>query len=500
MRGHRMIHRAAAMCLLTLLVSACGRSRQQPPPDPVPAVTVVTAPVAELPAERQPRRAADVPRVVPYHGAFGPNDPPARAPAMQKPLTPWVKAALDVLYERPSPKGPPPIAVAVPKAIYVVGRNPVVQVLPGPAVFPEKIPARMREMLPKMVPFSNNVKQLSRGSIRLVAFDHTLNDTKLTSDSMAVEATFTDVNGDDWRIEQVMLAPLSPNPVAEPWFGGVVIDTLYHGQTGNGTPAEPLVQCAMCSWGWADIYKNDKRVASSAPLHIMVTSDVRAPAAQGFRYQCYDCTSQPVREVHIIVAPVAHLPSPGGFLHLMWENAVIRRGSPQQIAAVAPQIAEPMPTIELSAAPYLTWDRKEIRVRTGQKYRLVVHNQDPSSFHQFHLHSMPSGEGHHGGDEGIRHSEGGTAGGTGPLWKPGGEAGHHAGSGDPPAPRNVFLPLPQGSTWATMVQFDKPGEYEFMCPVGNHYRRGMAGKFIVEGNATDNSIPVRKGTGHGGSR
>lgn len=465
----------AALLALALL-SGCARP-EEPEPAPSPEVAVATPDVVVTPA---PAAAEEpVERNVPYEGAFGPSDPPgAPMSPMQKPLEPWVTAALDVWYERPSPKGPPPIPLAQPKALYFEGKGPVIQVLPGPPAFPEKIPKRLQTVFPEKVPFSNNVKRLPSGTFRAVSFDNTLNDTKLSSDSMAVEIAFTDFNGDEWRIEQVVLAPISPNPVLEPWFGGVVIDTLYHGHTGNGTPAEPLVRCMNCSWGWADVYKNDRRVASSALLHIMLTSKVRAGPEKNFAYQCYECADKPVQEVHIIVPPSAYLPSPGGFLHVMWEDAEWRRGTPAEIARTAPSLGENVPTIHLRAAPYLTWSQKEIPVKAGQKYRLLVTNDDPSSFHQFSLHSHPEGEGHHG--EGIRHEHAATAGRIGGLWKPGEEGHEHEHEHeDPPAPANVFFPLPQGSTWATFVTFEKPGEYEFMCPVGNHYRRGMEGKFIV---------------------
>ena len=362
----------------------------------------------------------------------------------------------------------------------------MVQVLPGPAAFPDRIPEHMKTVLPEEIPFSNEVRELEEGSFRAAAYDLTLNDSKQSRDEMAVEISFTDYQGEQWRIEQVTLAPLSPNPVAEPWYGGVAIDVPYHGQTGNGSPAVPEVRCALCSWGWADIYKNNKRVASSAPLHIMLTSDTRG---EDFSYACYDCKEQPVREVHVVVPPSAYLPSPGGFLHIMWENAEWEVGDPDSIAEMAPELEEEIPTIELSAVPYLSWDQNEIRVEVGQKYRLLVHNTDPSSFHQFSLHSHPeSAEQAERAEESanrsappMRHDEGGTAGGIGPLWRPGALPGQE--SENPPGPESVFMPLPQGSTWATFIQFEEAGEYTFMCPVGNHMRRGMMGKFVaVEGS------------------
>lgn len=470
---------------LVVWTAACAPVRQ-PAEAPVPSQQAATAPATASDTQQVSRIVQSdttATRSIPYEGAFGPSMPPSRAPASQKPLDGWVKEALAVWYERPSPKGPPPIPLATPKALYVVGKGPVIQILPGPAAFPDKIPERIRTALPPKIPFSNNVKRLSRGDIRVVAVDRTLNDTKVSRDSMAIAVSFTDADGADWRIELASLAPISPNPVTEPWFGGLAIDTLYHGQTGNGTPAEPLVRCELCSWGWADVYKNGKRVASSAPLHIMVTSRVRDDR-NGFKYACYDCTKKPIEEVHVIVHPSAYLPSPGGFLHIMWENADVHTGTPDQIARIAPKLAEDVPTIELSAVPYLKWDKPEIHVKTGQKYRLVVHNNDPSSFHQFRLHDVPESAEHHEDPGDIRHEEGMTAGGIGPLWKPGAAEKEDMNS---PGPKHVFFSLPQGSTWATYIQFDKPGEYAFMCPVGNHFRRGMSGKFIVSSAVATNA-------------
>lgn len=447
------------------IVAACASAER---PD-------VAGPPAAEPERAETPPAEPVRRAVPYQGAFGPADPPKPPlPPMQKPLDPWVMSALDVWWERPSPKGPEPIAVAQPKAVYAVGGSPIDQALPGPTVFAEHVPQRLETVMPPKTPFSNNVALLPRGEFRMIAFDRTMNDTKLSRDSLVVEASFVDTAGNEWRVTSVAPAKMSPNPVADPWAGGVVIDSTWHGETGRGTPAFPLILHKVGLWAWADIYKNDKRVASSALIHVMLTNNTRDSTQ--WHYKCYRCLDNPIQQIHLMVPPSAYLPSPGGYLHVMWENSEWFEGTPDEVIARAPKLGEDVPTIELSAAPYLTWDKKEIRVRAGQTYRLVVHNNDPSSFHQFHLHPHPSGEGHaHGQDP--RHEEGAAAGGIGPLWKPGDEHAHA--EGDPPGPRNVFFPLPQGSTWATFVRFDKPGEYEFMCPVSNHYRRGMEGKFIV---------------------
>jgi uncharacterized cupredoxin-like copper-binding protein len=417
-------------------------------------------------------------RNVPYGGAFGPSDPPLTPEEpiqLPEQLSPAELAALDVWYERPSPTGPAPIAVTPPKAIYAVGKGPVVQILPGPAVFPDKLSERYKVTRPDGIPYSNNTRVLPRGEIRFVAVDRTAYDTKLSLDSMDIEISLTDFEGNEWRIEQVTLAPISDEVIPEPWFGGVIIDTPFHGHTGFASPALPLVRCMMCSYGWADVYKNGKRVRSSALMHVMLTTDSRDDS-NNFNYYDYDVTDMPIRQIHIDLFPENHLPSPGGFLHVTWENAEWQIGTPEEIKAIAPEMGEDIPTITLSAAPHLRWDQQEIHVKAGQRYRLLVHNDDPASFHQFYLQSKPMAAEAHAQPSGVHHNETYTAGRIGGLWKPGDP---EYKEGDPPAPEKVFFPLPQGSTWATFVTFEKPGEYEFVCPVGNHMRRGMHGKFVV---------------------
>lgn len=423
----------SASALILLAMAGTGCMKMKPtgevlPPPPGPA--------AELPGPPPPQPAPpEEVRPIPFAGGLPPADPPPSPTPPPRPLAPWDKQALDVLYERPSPMGPPPVAREPAAAMYVVGKGPIVRALPGPTVFAEKVPPALAEAGGPKSMFSNNIAPLPRGEVRFASFDRTVNDSKMSMDSMAFEATFTDEEGAEWRILQARIAPLSPNPVMNPWYGGVAIDTLEHGQTMRGHPAEPLVHCAMCSWGWADVWKNGNRVASSALMHVMLTSDVRDDA-NGFEYACYDCTKNPVREIHVLIEPEANLPTPGGFLHVMWENSEITRGSPDEIEKM-PAIPGPgLPSVLLNAVPHLEWSDAEIELRVGQPVRLVLMNMDPASFHAFMMHA-PEGE--------------------------------------------VHVPLPQGTQWVTTMVFDQPGEYEYWCPVGNHRMRGMYGRIVVTG-------------------
>jgi uncharacterized surface protein with fasciclin (FAS1) repeats/heme/copper-type cytochrome/quinol oxidase subunit 2 len=404
---------------------------------PLPGTQV--QPAAETPAHGH---------AIPYQGPLPPEHPNLEKIVphlheMQKPLKDWEKAALDVLYQRPSPQGPEPIPVSPPKAISVVGKGPVVQILPGPAVYPDKIPERLRTFHPiDSSNYSNNTVELERGEIRFVAIDRTLNDSKLSGDEMGLEVSFTDHEGNEWRIVQLALAPISTNVIQEPWWGGVTIDTPFHGHSGHDSPLLPLITCAMCSYGWADVWKNGVKVGSSILTHIMLSTDTRDDE-NDFHYRSYDSTDQPIRQVHLEIVPQADLPSPGGFLHVTWENAEIRRGSPDEFKDELAALQPDMPTVHLKAVEHLEWSDTEIHVEVGQPIKLVLTNDDPASFHAF---TIPTQKG------------------------------------------AVHVPLPQGTTWVTSLVFDQPGEYRFECPVANHAGRGMYGRIIVGGGVPGGTV------------
>ncbi|MFN2433388.1 MAG: hypothetical protein ABR599_11355 [Gemmatimonadota bacterium] len=341
---------------------------------------------------------------------------------------------LRVLYQRPSPMGPKPIAREPGAAILVEGKGPIFSQLPGKPAFADKYPPELLEATGAMDLFSNdNNVALPAGEVRFVAFDRTLNDSKLSQDSMAFHAKITDHEGSVWEIVQTRLAPVSPDPAGDPWYGGLAIDTTEHGTAHRGHPGEPQNVCAMCSWGWADIWKNGAKVAFSAPLHVMLSSDAH-DEANDFKYFSYDVRQNPIREVHVLVDPSANLPAPGGYLHVMFENAEFTRGTPDEIAEQAEGQFPSWTDVTLNAVPALRWSDTKIDLPAGKTVRLILNNMDPSSFHAFKLRS-PEGE--------------------------------------------VFIPLPQGDQWTTTLAFDQPGEYEYWCPVSNHRDRGMYGRIVV---------------------
>ena len=371
---------------------------------------------------------------VPYSGALPPGDPVQLHPP-QRPLTPELQRELDALYERPAPLGPPPILRNPPSAVYAEGGGAIIRAVYGKMPFADSLPRERQIATMGMHHYTSENVRLPRGKIRFASFDRNLNDTRLSLDSMAIEASFTDEKGNDWYIIQTRVAIMSPTPVTEPWFGGVVIDTLFHGSTKLSTEAEPTVLCKMCSWGWAEVWMNGQKVASSALLHIMLTSDVRDESVN-YGYFCYDCRDRPIRQIHLDIYPQSNLPTDYGGLHVMWQNSTWKQGTPEEIMATTPPVPGPgVATVVLNAIPTLRWSDTDIRVPAGQPVRFVMTNLDPQSFHAF------------------------------VVVGPGKQIQH--------------VPLPQGEQWTNMMTFDQPGEYEFWCPVMNHRGKGMYGRIIV---------------------
>jgi hypothetical protein len=78
----------------------------------------------------------------------------------------------------------------------------------------------------------------------------------------------------------------------------------------------------------SEVTRNGKPVTDQAPTHVMFTSDARG---DDFAYQCWNCTTQPVRQLHLMVMPPEGKPYavPGGILHIMWEDSKYRVSRPR---------------------------------------------------------------------------------------------------------------------------------------------------------------------------
>ena len=210
-----------------------------------------------------------------------------------------------------------------PKVVTVEGGGPVIQVLPGPFRFADsaapilaKMPAEKQKMMKMMArngPFSDKVAEISgifRGSFW---------DAGARGDSVAATASFTSQDGAKWQVKVNRVAPEDEGPM-EPHFGGVATDLTYHGATGIHVPLVPTVRSVVSYWGMSEVTRNGKLVTDQGPTHIMFSSDARG---DDFAYQCWNCTDQPLRQLHLMLMPPEGKPYdvPGGVLHIMWEDS-----------------------------------------------------------------------------------------------------------------------------------------------------------------------------------
>ena len=228
----------------------------------------------------------------------------------------------------------PPVTVTAPEhVISVTGGGPVIQVLPGRAWTADSAaqvismaPAASQKMLQMMAmkgPFSDETAQVS-GNFSGRFWDRGAGST--AGDSVSALATFRTQDGTSWRVVIDRVSPLDESPM-DPHWGGVGTDVTYHGATGLGVPLVPTVRSALSYYGVAHLYRNDKLVEDDAPVHVMLTSQTRGEVrGHQFGYKCWDCTKNPVEQLHLMLMPAAGkmYPVPGGVIHVMWQKSTGR--------------------------------------------------------------------------------------------------------------------------------------------------------------------------------
>lgn len=219
---------------------------------------------------------------------------------------------------------------AGPKVVAVNGGGPVIQILPGPAQFADsaapiiaKMPAEKRQMMTMMAqkgPFSDRVAEIS-GTFRGSFWD-----AGARGDSVAATASFRTQDGAQWQVKLNRVAPEDESPM-EPHWGGVATEIAYHGATGVHAPLVPTVRSVVSYWGMSEVTRNGQPVTEQGPTHVMFTSDTRG---DDFAYQCWICTGQPVRQLHLMLMPPEGKPYevPGGILHVMWEDSKYQISNP----------------------------------------------------------------------------------------------------------------------------------------------------------------------------
>lgn len=236
--------------------------------------------------------------------------------------------------ESASASGPSATVTAQQERVTTItGGGPVIQVIPGRDAMADSAasviamaPAdkqKMLQMLAMKGPFSDETATVT-GDFSGTFWDRGQGAT--SGDSVGALATFTTKDGASWRVVIDRVAPEDESPM-DPHWGGVGTDVTYHGATGLGLPLVPTVRSSISYYGMAHVYRNEKLVDDNAPIHVMLTSQTRGKArGHEFAYTCWDCTKNPIEQLHLMLMPPAGkmYPVPGGIIHVMWQRSTQR--------------------------------------------------------------------------------------------------------------------------------------------------------------------------------
>jgi hypothetical protein len=169
--------------------------------------------------------------------------------------------------------------------------------------------------------FSNQTEPVN-GWIKGTVIDSTAQDTPYSRDQVELTASFQlQQNGDDYAVKFNNIIPVGNK---FPFFGGVGMYKVIHGDTGIGTSKFPKVLAYVTLWGKADVYRNGYPVAFNRFIHVMVTQGGRDNETHNL---LSSANIEPEDlEVHMILPgqegpdkePIPY--TPDGFIHLFFED------------------------------------------------------------------------------------------------------------------------------------------------------------------------------------
>lgn len=168
------------------------------------------------------------------------------------------------------------------------------------------------QMLEQPTPFSDD-GQVIEGNFRAEFHDETDADPAgppgKTPDSAAMEAEFTDPQGNEYRV--VLDHVVKPPFPGYETDGGVMLDDVHHGSTGTGTPLMPQVWTIGAFWGVGEVYVNGELEAPRQVMHLMTSETVRTTDYSLAQQEDmplspdeWHVADQP-HHTHLIVLPVA---------------------------------------------------------------------------------------------------------------------------------------------------------------------------------------------------
>ncbi len=110
--------------------------------------------------------------------------------------------------------------------------------------------------LKRKSPFGNEITSMGDARLRLAMTDLTAADAAESQDSVQMEASWTDAEGNTYTVR--CCAKLETVGTEHPTFGGVVTNHLLHGFTRVGTPLMPTEFAYAAFWGAGEVLKNGR--------------------------------------------------------------------------------------------------------------------------------------------------------------------------------------------------------------------------------------------------
>jgi len=211
-------------------------------------------------------------------------------------------------------------------------------------------------------PFGHANLVLPDGRYSLQALDATATDAAQTKDSVKMEASWKDHQGNEYTVK---CSKIIPHGLEYPSFGGVMTNHILHGSSRIGTPLMPTEFVYVAFWGPGEVLKNGQVTDSNVLVHCMLTEYVRTTDYA----LAFDDQVTPARlQMHLIVPPVVvengkfvsrdvktgfmlengkELP----FFHVMFANLNIkaeRTGETSMTTRMSPAVQQPAAVVDMT--------------------------------------------------------------------------------------------------------------------------------------------------------
>jgi len=162
----------------------------------------------------------------------------------------------------------------------------------------------------KPSPFGDKYMVAGDGELKIKAEDVTATDAASTRDSVQMEASWKDKQGNTYTVKCCKM--LAAHGLEYPTFGGVVTNHILHGSSRIGTALMPTEYTYFAFWGMGQVEKNGKVLDKPRLVHGMLTEYVRK---KGYELAFDKEVTPGRRHFHLMVPPMMPDMKSGTFEH-----------------------------------------------------------------------------------------------------------------------------------------------------------------------------------------